>query len=246
MKLGFKIITATFIDRPNRFTIIARHGSRRLKCYFPNPGRMKELLRPNTKLAIQASMSSKSARTTAYDTVAVRSGRRWVSIDSRVPNKLVEEALESGRLREFQSYTEVKEEFTYNRSRFDFLLESEDSSCLLEVKSCTLVVEGVGIFPDAPTARGSKHLLDLVKAKKSGYRACMLFVIQRDDATSFSPNQKTDPRFCSTLNWAIGKGVEVYAKRCKFSRFDLTLDANVPVNFGYLVGNEVNVLNGKA
>jgi sugar fermentation stimulation protein A len=230
MKLGSSIIPATFAERLNRFTVIAYCDSSRVMCYFPNPGRMKELLKPNAELALnQVSRSSNPARKTLFEVVAVRAGERWISIDSRVPNELVAEALKNRRLAEFQSYNQIKRENVFNRSRFDFLLESPNESCLLEVKSCTLVVDGVGIFPDAPSARGSKHLQDLAGAKRCGYRACVLFVIQRDDAMSFTPNRQTDPDFYSSLRSAIGEGVEVYARRCKFSRFELALDTSVSV-----------------
>jgi len=228
MKLGAKIITATYVRRPNRFTIIARHNSSKLRCYFPNPGRMSELLKPDAELAVNQNQAS-ARRKTLYDVVAVRTGGCWVSIDSRVPNKLVAEALEANRLMEFQSYSSVKAEIPFGRSRFDFLVEAPGYSCLLEVKSCTLVNDGLAIFPDAPTARGSKHMRDLVAAKGAGYRACVMFVIQREDAILFTPNKQTDPEFCSALRKAWESGVEVYAKRCRFTNFDLTLDANVPV-----------------
>jgi sugar fermentation stimulation protein A len=189
---------------------------------------MSELLKPNSELAINLNQAS-ARRKTLYDVLAVRTGGCWVSIDSRVPNKLVAEALEDNRLEEFQPYSRVKAEIQFGMSRFDFLLEAPSYSCLLEVKSCTLVNDGLAIFPDAPTVRGSKHMRDLIVAKAGGYRACVMFVIQREDAILFTPNKQTDPEFCSALREAWESGVEVYARRCRFTNFDLTLDGNVPV-----------------
>jgi sugar fermentation stimulation protein A len=190
---------------------------------------MNELLKPNVELAIDRIDSNTSRRKTSCDVVAVRSGRRWVSIDSRLPNRLVSEALREKRLKEFQAYPRVKPEIAFGNSRFDFLLESSTHSCLLEVKSCTLVTDGVALFPDAPTARGRKHLQDLMEAKRRGFRACVMFVIQRDDAISFTANLNTDPAFGASLKAAERSGVEVYAKRCKLMGFNLTLDTSVPV-----------------
>ncbi len=230
MKLGSSIITATYAERPNRFTVIAYYNSSRVRCYFPNPGRMNELLIPGVEIALdKIDRFSNYARKTTYEVIAIRLGKRWISIDSRIPNKLVAEALKNKQLREFQSYSRIRQETFFGKNRFDFLLESSNRSCWLEVKSCTLVTDGVAIFPDAPTARGSKHLRGLTEAKKRGYRACIMFVIQREDAKLFTPNLQTDPAFCDTLRTARRSGVEVYAKRCKFSNFNLTLDGSVPV-----------------
>lgn len=232
MKLGSSIITATYTERPNRFTVIARYNSSLVRCYFPNPGRMTELLIPGVEMALdKIDRFSNHARKTSHEVVAVRLGELWVSIDSRIPNKLVAEALKDKQLKEFEAYPRIKRETFLGRNRFDFLLESSHESCWLEVKSCTLVVDGVAIFPDAPTARGSRHLRGLIEAKKHGYRACIMFVIQREGGEVFKPNLQTDPDFCDSLKAARRSGVEIYAKRCKFSNFDLTLDADVPLKF---------------
>lgn len=167
MKLGSNIITATYAERPNRFTVIAYHNSSRVRCYFPNPGRMNELLIPGVEMALdRIDRFSNHTRKTTHEVIAVRLGKRWISIDSRIPNKLVAEALRNRQLREFQSYPRIRQETFFGKNRFDFLLESPNQSCWLEVKSCTLVVNDVAIFPDAPTARGSRHLRGLTEAKK--------------------------------------------------------------------------------
>lgn len=227
MKLGNSISTATFVSRPNRFLILAKHGNGLVKCHFPNPGRMEELLRPGAIVALNESASP--TRKTEFDTVAVFTGKLWVSIDSRIPNQLVKQALEARELLEFKLYSQVKPESPFRHSRFDFLLKSKSANCLLEVKSCTLVVNKVAIFPDAPTDRGRKHLLDLIKAKKSGYRAYVLFVIQRSDAVAFAPNAKTDLKFAEALKLAEDEGVEVYARRCRVRNFQIHLGERVPV-----------------
>ena len=230
MNLGTNIQRVVFVSRPNRITVIAVKNNRRIKCFLANPGRLSELLKVHTELVInQIPISSK--RKTLYDVVAVRHGELWISLDTRIPNKLVNYALSEKRLKEFQTHTTITREVTFHRSRFDFLLESQMQSCLLEVKSCTLVRNHVAIFPDAPTTRGTKHLEDLALAKRLGYRACIMFVIQRADATSFRPNHKTDPDFCEALQKARQTGVEVYARRCRFNfdNFDLQLDVRIPV-----------------
>jgi len=102
-------------------------------------------------------------------------------------------------------------------SRFDFLLTNRLERCLLEVKSCTLVKDSRAMFPDAKTERGSRNVMDLMKAKEEGYRTCVLFLVQRTDACVFSPNDETDPKFGKILREAAGKEVEVYTYKMKVS-----------------------------
>ncbi len=159
----------------------------------------------------------KGNRKTSYDLIGVNYDGRMVSIDSRVPNKLVLEALRKGDLEDFSKYDIIRPEYDYGHGRFDFFLANEHERCLLETKSCTLVKEGVALFPDAETKRGRRHVRDLAKAKKEGYRACVLFVVQRTDADAFAPNAETDPEFAKVLRDATLRGVEVYAYKVEMS-----------------------------
>lgn len=125
----------------------------------------------------------------------------------------------------------IKPEYSYGRAKFDFFLEgSELKPCLLEVKSCTLVRNGVAMFPDASTERGTRHVLELAKALNEGYRAAVLFVIQRMDAYMFTPNDQTDPNFGKALRKAAEWGVEVYAYSASFDKKRITLCGKVKVS----------------
>jgi sugar fermentation stimulation protein A len=134
-----------------------------------------------------------------------------VSIDSRVPNQVLQEAIEFSIIPEFEGYSVRFKEYSFLNSRLDFLLEAKSKkSLLLEVKSCTLVKDHIAIFPDAPTKRGVRHIFDLVQAfpKK---RASIFFLIQRDDACIFKPNIVTDPGFTEALRKASILGLEIFA-----------------------------------
>jgi len=170
---------------------------------------MHELLIPGTEVVLREVV--KEDRKTDYDLIGVVYNGQVMSVDSRAPNKLVLEALRNGDIEELSQYNVVKPEYGYGHTRFDFFLANENESCLLEVKSCTLVKDGVALFPDAETERGRRHVRDLMKAKKEGYRACVLFVVQRTDARMFVPNDETDPEFGKVLREAASEGVEVYA-----------------------------------
>jgi sugar fermentation stimulation protein A len=206
---------------------LVRVEDRVLPSFLPNPGRMQELLTQGTKVVLRKVM--KEDRKTDYDLIGVFYNGQVVSVDSRVPNKLVLEALRNRDIRELSEYNTIKPEYGYGHTRFDFFLNNEHESCLLEVKSCTLVKNGAALFPDAETERGRRHVRDLMKAKKEGYRACVLFVVQRTDAHVFTPNDETDPKFGKVLREAAMEGVEVYAYSSEFVGNTITLKGKIKV-----------------
>lgn len=210
-----KIVRGIFVERPNRFLAKVKVNKKIVPCFLPNPGRMFELLRPETQVFIREVKKTKN-RKTMYDLIGVLHKDELVSLDTRVPNKLLFEALKNKDIEELNMFDIVKPEWTYGNSRFDFFLSNENQKCLLEVKSCTLLEDGVALFPDAPTLRGKRHLLELIKAKKEGYRTCVLFVVQRVNANVFCPNDKTDPDFGKAFREALKNGVEAYAYYSEF------------------------------
>lgn len=213
--------------RLTRFSALAKLGEKVVLCFLPNPGRLENLLVSGVEVVLRK--VDKGMRKTAYDLVGVYCGGRIVSVDSRVPNKLVFKALKNRDLPEFARYNLIKPEHFYGHTRFDFFLSDEVEPCLLEVKSCTLVRNGVAMFPDAPTKRGTKHLMKLIKAKNEGYRACVLFVIQRPDVKVFKPNDEMDRVFGDTLRQSLKHGVEVYAYSSQFAVDKITLVKKVEV-----------------
>ena len=168
-------------------------------------------------------------RKTAYDLALVDLGPFLCSADSRLPPYLVQEAFQAGKLNLFVDYDSLRREVRLEESRIDLVLSGPKGRCYIETKSVTLVEKGVGLFPDAPTERGRKHLLSLTKAVKAGHRAAVVFVVQRPDAKAFSTNDAADPKFSETLRWAITMGVEAYAYRCQVSRRSISLSSQIPV-----------------
>ena len=207
MRIVGDLIWARFLERTSRFTVVAERDGTLLDCFLANPGRLKELLVPGHGLLLRCAALGDS-RKTGFDVIGVCLKGKVVTIDSRIPNALIEEALNARSLREFKGYSVVKTEPAFGSGRFDFLL---DPKCFVEVKSCTLVKNGVALFPDAPTARGRRHLLEMVQALRQGYRCVVIFVVQRDDARVFRPNSDTDPEFSKALQDACSSGVEAIA-----------------------------------
>lgn len=201
------ITRAIFLDRPNRFIANVDIEGQIETVHVKNTGRCKELLIPGCEVWLNA--PGTPGRKTKYDLVAVRKDSGILfNIDSQAPNKVVNEWLQG------QDYDTVVPEYTYGDSRIDFYMTRGEEQFLMEVKGCTLEVDGIGYFPDAPTKRGVKHLRELTKATKDGYKAILAFVIQMDGVSEVRPNIKTHPEFGTALAEAKAAGVEVLFLKC--------------------------------
>ena len=229
VQIAAKLIPATFVKRDNRFRVTVRMEGHLVWAHLPNSGRLRELLVPGRRVLLVAAQAP--GRLTAYDLLMVDLDGTLVSIDARLPGRLLYESLQAGRLEEFAGYAEVRREVTYGQSRLDLVLEGGPGGgrCFIEAKSVTLVEDGVALFPDAPTQRGRRHLGELARARAEGHRAAVVFVVQRDDAISFSPHDEADPAFGRALREAAQAGVEVYAYKCRVSEGEITLNAPLPV-----------------
>ena len=220
---------ATFLVRPNRFVALVRLDGEEVETHVANTGRMKELFVPGTPVFVTPPPAN-DARRTAYDLTLVEVGGVLVSADARLPNTLLAEAIEHERLPEFRGYSHVRREVMLEESRVDLELSGASPLCYIEAKSVTLVEDGVGLFPDAPTVRGRKHLKSLEKAVGAGHRAAVAFVIQRPDARSMAPNDAADGEFSEALRQAVANGVEAYAYACQVSRTCVEISHPIPVN----------------
>jgi len=227
IKIEGKTVEGVFKERLTRFSALVEVGDKTIHSFLPNPGRMYELLIPGTEVVLTEVTGR--GRKTSHDLIGVYYKGQRISVDSRVPNKLVLEALKNRDLPEFSEYAIIKPEHPYGHTKFDFLLSDGWKPCLLEVKSCTLVKDGVAMFPDAKTERGARHVKDLLRAKDEGYRACILFIVQRTDALVFSPADEVDPEFGRALRHAAKQGVEVYAYCSEFVGDEIILSGRVKV-----------------
>ena len=229
VRIKGKLAEGRLVSRDNRFRVTVEVGGREVWAHLPNTGRLGELLVPKRRVILVEKAAA--ARKTDYDLSLVEHDGRWVSVDARLPNDLVEEALQAGRIEPLAGYPVLRREVTHGRSRFDFALEApERLPCLVEVKSITLVVDGLGCFPDAVTLRGRRHVNELAAAVLAGYRAAVLFVVQRDDAQGVRPHDESDPGFGRALREAAGQGVEVYAYACRVEPGNVEISGRLPVH----------------
>ena len=213
-----EVVEGVFHSRPNRFIAMVWVDGKLETVHVKNTGRCRELLLPNAKVILE--VCNQPSRKTKYDLIAVyKEGFGLINMDSQAPNKVVAEWLKK------QDYTYIKPEFTYGDSRIDFYMEKGEEKYLMEVKGCTLEVDGIGYFPDAPTLRGIKHLKELQKAAKMGYHCMVAFVIQMEGVTEVRANVETHKEFGVALDEAKRAGVIVKFLQCKVTEDSLEISS---------------------
>lgn len=201
------IIRAIFIDRPNRFTAHAEVNGKIETVHVKNTGRCTGVLIPGTEVYLTE--PGTPGRKTRYDLVAARKENgSLVNIDSQAPNKAAAEWLAA------RNFDRLIPEYTYGRSRIDFYMERGQERFLMEVKGCTLEINGTGFFPDAPTERGVRHLYELADAARAGYHAVLGFVIQMEGVREVRPNLAIQPEFGTAWEAAEAAGVRILMLTC--------------------------------
>ncbi len=219
-----------FLRRENRFRVVVELDGRPVAAHLPNSGRLAELLEPG-RICYLVSQEGRH-RCTAYDLVLVEWDGVLVSVDARLPGRLVAESVLAGRLFPWWGVTLMEAEVRWGRSRLDLRFGGVGGSWWVEAKSVTLVEDGVALFPDAPTERGRRHLEELRELVRRGERAAVVFVVQRGDAVAFAPNVVADPGFARLLGEVGGEGVGVHAVRCRVARAGIEVEGELPVVWG--------------
>ena len=229
MKFEKNIFEGIFLNRPNRFNAKVILNNEEMVVHVPNTGRCREILKEGTKIFLREELNPN--RKTKYDLIAAMKGDILINIDSQIPNKVVNEALQNKKIETLHKYSKINREKTFGKSRFDFKLSTEDEEEVyyLEVKGVTLEDNGHCKFPDAPTERGARHILELIEAKNQGYGAGILFLIQLDNVKTFSPNDDTDPEFSNALWLALERGVDILAYNCTVDKNSIELNNKVDI-----------------
>ena len=224
-----QLIPAVFVHRPSRFIAAVRLESGDVAyAHVPTTGRLTGVLRPGCRVWLSSATNPK--RKTAYTLISVELENKCLcSVNASLANRLFAEALAEGRITAFQ-YDQIEREVTFGRSRLDLRLSQGEQTCWIEIKSVTYVADGVGMFPDAPTARGRKHMDELATLVRRGERASIVLIAQREDVDSFSPHEVIDPDFADKLREVHQVGVEVHAYRCEVSISEIEITAEIPVH----------------
>ncbi len=217
-----KIIEGRFINRPNRFIAEVEINGKTVITHVKNTGRCRELLVSGAKVFLEDFTGNMGTRKLAYSLVGVEKkcpdGRvLMINMDSQAPNKVVAEALESGKitLPQMGKLVTIKGEAKYGDSRLDFYVcDEKGQEGYIEVKGVTLEDNKIVSFPDAPTMRGIKHLNELSALVGEGYNAYVIFVVQMEGVDEFRPNEERHYDFAQALRNANKSGVNVLAYQC--------------------------------
>jgi len=237
MKISDKqLLRGSLIKRYKRFlTDVTLDTGEIITATCPNTGSMMGLLEPGNPVWLSVSDSLTRKYKHTWEMVeAINAGgeKARVGLNTGLPNKLVEEAIINGRIPQLAGYGTLKREQKYGKnSRIDILLSDEvRPTCYVEVKNVTLSrTAGLAEFPDAVTARGAKHLNELVDMVSEGHRAVMVYLIQRSDAKSFSLARDIDPEYFKTWTKATKSGVESIAMACTMG--DDTISCDTAIDF---------------
>ena len=230
MKFPKKLIKATILKRYKRFLSDIKLDSNEIVCaHVPNTGSMTKCWAENWDAYISKSDDPK--RKLKYTLELTHNGKSFICVNTGIANKIAKEALENGVIKELADYQNIKPEQKILDSRLDFYLTGEDmADAFVEVKNVTLKDDKTtALFPDAVTTRGQKHLVDLMKIKKMGHRAVMLYVVNREDVSSFSPAIDIDPKYSQLLKEAKDAGVEILAYQALINESEIKLVKSLPV-----------------
>ena len=218
---------AVFINRPNRFVAHVMLDGREEIVHVKNTGRCKEILKAGATVFLEK--SANKGRKTGYSLISSYKGDVLINIDSQVPNVVIFDAIKEKKLKELNNVDVLRREVTYGNSRFDIYFESPPDKGFIEVKGVTLEKNGVAMFPDAPTERGTKHIYEMIKAVEDGYKGYVIFVIQMKGIDYFTPNEAMDKDFAEALRTAEQKGVTILAYDCHVTEDEIVLGDRVDV-----------------
>ena len=227
MNFDNPLIPGLFIKRYKRFFADVNIKNKIITAHCANSGSMRGLLNKNNKVWITESNNKK--RKLKYTLQVIEDNGSKIGVNTHFTNKIVNHALEENLIKEFSSKVKIKREQVFGEhTRFDFYLEDKNTKSFLEVKNVTLKRKSrIGEFPDSITSRGTKHLNELINATKKGFKAYLLFVVQRNDCDKFEVAKDIDPIYSKTLIKAVKNKVKVLCYDCKFSSKGIILNKKI-------------------
>lgn len=230
MKFSEELIQGKILKRYKRFLAdVELENGEVITAHTANTGSMKTCWEPGWSVLL--SFHDNPKRKLKYSLELTNNGNTWICVNTSLPNKIAVEGIKNGVVKELKGYSTIKPEAKIGKSRIDILLSNEgEDPCYVEVKNVTLLGDKKrGIFPDAVSTRGQKHLEELMGLVDQGIRAAMLYVVNREDVTSFGPADDIDPKYGELLRQAEAKGVEILAYQCKLTPDEIKLSKRLPV-----------------
>ena len=229
MNFENKLISGQFVKRYKRFFVDVKINGKIITAHCPNTGSMYGLLRKGNKVWLTKSKNPN--RKLKYTLQIIQDKKTKVGVNTHLTNKIVLHALENNLISEFNAKIQIKPETKFGtNTRFDFLITKNTSKAFIEVKNVTLSrKKNVAEFPDAVTSRGLKHIEELVKASKKGYKIYILYLIQRNDCKIFKIANDIDPKYSDSLSKAVKKNLNILCFDCKFSTKGIKLNQKVKI-----------------
>lgn len=231
IKIPFNPVQGTFLQRLNRFMTLVEVevNHERASAHLTNSGRLSTVLSPEATAYLRK-QSAHPKRRSSFDLFAVGHSGITTIVDAQFSNLLAKKAFEQELFEELKGYHVEKENLKVNGTRLDLMLEKNSNKFFVEVKSVTHVINGVALFPDAPTIRGRKHIQQLTTMSERGYRAGILFSVQRPDAKKLKPNYEMDPKLAKLLRETIRKDVKILTLKSVFTPPNIIeLKSNTPI-----------------
>ena len=227
MKFKDRLLQGTFIKRYKRFFVDINYRDKIITAHCPNTGSMMGLLKKGNKTWFSESNNPK--RKLKYSLEIIEVGKNLVGINTLLTNKLVLEALNLKKIKNLMKFDNIKTEVKFsNSTKFDFLISNNEEKCFLEVKNVTLLRnKKIAEFPDAITSRGTKHLVELINAKKKGFQSCILYLIQREDCKAFKIAEDIDINYKIAFDKAVKAGVKILCYDCKINDEEVKLNNQI-------------------
>jgi len=227
MNFENRLIPGLFIKRYKRFFADIKINNKIITAHCPNTGSMYGLLKKGNNVWI--SKSNNPNRKLKYTLEIIEDNYSKVGVNTHSTNKIVHHALQNNLIKEFDNILEIKPETKFGlNTRFDFLVTDKKRKTFIEVKNVTLSrKKSLAEFPDAITTRGLKHISELLKASKKGYKIFILYLIQRDDCKSFKIAEDIDPNYAIALSKAVKKKLKILCYDCKFSSKGIKLNNKI-------------------
>ena len=221
------VVEAIFINRPNRFIANVVIDGKLEKVHVKNTGRCKEILTEGTKVYLEK--ANNPNRKTRYSLISAYKGDLLINIDSQVPNEVVYSSIRENKIEELIDVDILKKEVNYRGSRFDLYYEKGDEKGFIEVKGVTLEIDGLSLFPDAPTERGTRHIREIIQSVEEGYNSYIFFLVQIPEIKFFKPHEEMDKAFSHALLEAKEKGVNILAYNSLVTKDEILLGQRIKV-----------------
>ena len=227
MNFENKLISGQFIKRYKRFFVDVKIKGKIITAHCPNTGSMSGLLKKGNKVWLSKSDNPK--RKLKYTLQIIEDNKKKVGVNTHLTNKIVLHALKNKLIKEFNKEIQIKPETKFgSNTRFDFLITQNKFKAFIEVKNVTLSrIDGLAEFPDAVTARGLKHINELIKASKMGYKIFILYLIQREDCKFFKIAKDIDIEYSNSLSKAVKKKLNILCYDCKFSSKGIKVNSKI-------------------